>query len=240
MTGAWGAGDGIGDDTGGPMEATEIHETVTELQEGEEEPAPPAPPAHHHAGAGHHHEHADAQSRQWVAIFISVLAVILAITSMAGSNATKDMVNANIIASDTYAFYQSKVIRQNDYRLAADELTAIRASSLWLPGEAATLIDQRLGAYKAAIDKYESEPATGEGKTELIARARKYEAIRDHAAQQDPYFDYAEALMQIAVVLASASIVARRRWVLWLGYLFAIGGLLLLLNAYTLLVDLPL
>jgi hypothetical protein len=222
------------------MEATEIHETVTELEEGAEEPAAAAPPAHHHEHADRHHEHADAHSRQWVAIFISVLAVMLAITSMGGGNATKDMVNANIIASDTYAFYQSKTIRQTDYRLAADELTAIRTSSLWLPGAAETLIDQRLKAYQTAIDRYESEPATGEGKNELMAKARKYEAIRDHAAQQDPYFDYAEALMQIAIVLASASIVARRRWVLWLGYLFATGGLLLLANAYTLLVDLPL
>ncbi len=222
------------------MEATEIHETVTELQESEEDEKTAAKPPTRHRAALLHHEHADAQSRQWVAIFISALAVMLAITSMGGGNATKDMMNANIIINDTYAFYQSKVVRQNEDRLAADELATIRASSWWLSGEAATLIDQRLKAYKATIDRYESEPATGEGKQELIAKAHQYEAIRDHAAQQDPYFDYAEALMQIAIVLASVSIVARRRWVLWLSYLFATGGVLLLVDAYTLLVDLPL
>ncbi len=221
------------------MEATEIHETVTELQEdeGEGKDEHKAAATHHHSQ--HHHEHADAESRQWVAIFISVLAVILAITSMAGGNATKDMMNANIIASDTYSFYQSKVIRQTDYRLAADELATIRASSVWLPTAADTLINERINTYKAAIAKYESEPETGEGKNELIAKARQYEAIRDHAARQDPFFDYAEALLQISIVLASASIVARRRWVLWLGYLFATSGVFLLINAYLLLFDLP-
>ena len=219
------------------MEATEIHETVTELQEDEGENEHRVITTQQHSQ--HHHEHADAQSRQWVAIFISTLAVILAITSMAGGNATKDMMNANIIASDTYSFYQSKVIRQTDYRLAADELAAIRASSVWLPTAADTLINERINTYRAAIAKYESEPATGEGKKELIAKARQYESIRDHAARQDPFFDYAEALLQISIVLASASIVARRRWVLWLGYLFATGGIFLLINAYLLLFDLP-
>ena len=40
-------------------------------------------------------------------------------------------------------------------------------------------------------------------------------------------------------MLASVSMVARRRWVLWLSYGFAIVGALLTLNAFTLLVELP-
>ena len=183
--------------------------------------------------------HADSHSRQWVSIFISVLAVLLAITSMGGGNATKEMMNANIVTSDTYAFYQAKNIRQTEMRLAADELTALKSTSLWLPTDAARRIDERLKAYAATIDKYESDPKTGEGKAELLAKAHAFEKIRDHAAAQDPFFDYAEALIQIAIVLASVSMVARRRWVLWLSYGFAIVGALLTLNAFTLLVELP-
>ncbi len=200
------------------MEATEIHETVSELQEGE--------------------EHGDAHSRQGVAIYISILAVIMAITTMGGGNATKDMMNANIIASDTYSFYQAKSIRQTDFRLAADELLALKQASNWLPNEAAKFIDERVKGYNTAIEKYESDPKTGEGKKELMAKAHQFEAIRDHAAQQDPYFDYAEALIQISIVLASVSIVARRRWVLFLSYLFAGVGVTLLVDGFTLLVDL--
>jgi len=182
----------------------------------------------------------DARSRQGVAIFISVLAVILALTSMGGGNATKDMMIATIHASDTYAFYQAKAIRQTSTRLAADELLSLKASSVWLPSEASELIDRRLAAYRAAIEKYDSEPETGEGKVELLNKAHAFEAIRDRAARQDPFFDYAQALLQIAIVLASASIVARRRWVLWLAGGFAVLGVLLTVNAFTLLVDLPL
>lgn len=179
----------------------------------------------------------EGPNRTGVAIYIAVLAVILSITSMGGANATKEMLHANIQASDLYAFYQAKTVRQTSYRLAADELLALRASSLWLPGEAADLIDRRLASYQAIIDKYESEPATGEGRAELLVRAKAAEATRDHAGRQDPFFDYGEAMLQIAIVLASAAIVARRRWVLWLSVLFATAAVALTINAYALLVE---
>ena len=181
---------------------------------------------------------ADAHSRQWVAIFISILAVILAITVMGGGNATKDMMNANIIINDTWAFYQAKNIRQNETRLAIDELKALK-NSMWLPGETGHWIDERLKNYQAIADRYETDPKTGEGKTELAAKALAEQKIRDRAAAQDPFFDYAEALIQIAIVLASVSMVARRRWVLWLSYFFAAVGVLLTVNAYLLIYELP-
>lgn len=199
------------------VEAADIPETLDEIEESA----------------------ADDHSRQWVAIFISVLAVILAITSMGGGNATKEMMNANIAVNDTYAFYQAKNIRQNELRLAADELKALKGSSNWLPGETGRWIDERVKLYLATADKYESDPKTGEGKVELLAKARAFEKIRDHAAAQDPFFDYAEAIIQIAIVLASVSMVARRRWVLWLSYGFALLGVALTINAFTLLVELP-
>src|SRR5918998_577878 len=57
-----------------------------------------------------------------VALTIAVMALLLAITSLGGGNAAEDIMNHNIHASDTWAFYQAKNIRQTAYRLAADEL----------------------------------------------------------------------------------------------------------------------
>ena len=181
----------------------------------------------------------DDRTKQWVAIFISALAMALAICSMGGGNATKEMMGASIIANDTYAFYQAKNIRQTSYRLAADQLRAIKATAPALPAESTNWIDERIKSYTATADKYESDPAKGEGKVELLATARKWEAVRDHAEAQDPFFDYAEALLQIAIVLASVSLVAGRMWVLYLSYGFAGIGLALTVNAFFLFVTLP-
>ena len=55
----------------------------------------------------------------------------------------------------------------------------------------------------------------------------------------DPYFDYAEAFLQIAVVLASASIVLKNGSLLWGSGFLSLLGILLMLNGFTLAVTIP-
>ena len=57
--------------------------------------------------------------------------------------------------------------------------------------------------------------------------------------KQDPYFDYAQAFLQIAVVLASASIVLRNRLLLAGSGLIGISSVLLMINGFTLAVEIP-
>jgi hypothetical protein len=191
---------------------------------------------------------ADDRFRRRAALTIGVLAMLLAIAGLGGENATKEMVNANIFAADTWAFYQAKNIRQTSTQLAADELEILLASERDLPPETQANIQQRIERYKATVARYESEPdpsdptnpLKGEGKTELSRRARHYEERRDHAMQQDPNFDYSAALFQIAIVLGSVSIVAASRPLLWLGLALGVVATLLMLNGFLLVVELPL
>jgi succinate-acetate transporter protein len=74
----------------------------------------------------------------------------------------------------------------------------------------------------------------------LIVKAREEEQKRDHALKQDPYFDYAEALLQIAIVLISIAIVAEQVWLSYVGGVVGLLGALLMLNGYLLLVEIPL
>src|SRR6476660_4946894 len=63
--------------------------------------------------------------RRRAAVCIGVLAMLLAISGLGGGNATKEMLNANIQASDTFAFYQAKNVRQTSTQLAADSLATV-------------------------------------------------------------------------------------------------------------------
>ena len=72
-----------------------------------------------------------------------------------------------------------------------------------------------------------------------MERAREYEQKRDHALKQDPYFDYAEALLQIAIVLISVAIIADLVWLAFLGGAIGIVGVLLTINGFLLLVEIP-
>lgn len=177
--------------------------------------------------------------RQEAAIIIGVLAMMLAITSVGGANTGKEMVNSNIQASDTYAFYQAKNIRQTNTQLASDQLEALVVTQPNLSPEAKATIQKRLDAYKATIERYESDPKTGEGKKELLAKAQHFDELRNHAQEQDPNFDFAEALFQISIVLGSVSIVATARWLL--GISLVLGGIatVLMLNGFLLFMHLP-
>ena len=186
-----------------------------------------------------HSAEADANFRKLTGIFLGIVAMLLAITALGGANATKTMVNANIQASDTYGFYQARNIRQTAYQIAAEQLEADLQAQPAMPEAERTKIEGMVKRYRERVDRYESDPSTGDGKKELLAKAKEFEAKRDNAAERDPNFDFAEALFQIAIVLGSVSIVAASRSLVKLSGVLAIAGTLLMINGYFLLVHLP-
>ena len=173
--------------------------------------------------------------RRIAAIYIGVIAMLLSIATLGGSNAMEERLNANIHASDTYAFYQAKYIRQVMLQNAAQELEVL-AIGLALTPEQREKVQQVVQRNRDTVQRYESEPTTNEGKKELLARAKKFENMRDKAAAQAPNFDYAEALFQIAIVLGSVAIVAVSPWLLGLSGLLTITGVAFTINGYLLLV----
>ncbi|MBI4537917.1 MAG: DUF4337 domain-containing protein [Gemmatimonadetes bacterium] len=185
----------------------------------------------------------DEPFRTRAAIFIAVLAVLLAMASLGGENATKAMINANIHASDTWAFYQAKNIRQTSIRLAADELELLLPT---LPPEQQAAVRRRIDDYRATEARYESEPVPepnypmGSGKKELAEQARAWEARRQHAQTQDPNFDYSTVFFQIAIVLGSVAIVATSRAILLLAGAIGFVATILMLNGFFLFFELPL
>ncbi len=164
--------------------------------------------------------------------------MLLAIAALGGAEATKDMLNSNIHASDTYAFYQAKNIRQTLYQTSTAELELLAAGAVALSESDKTKAAELIKRNRDTITRYESEPATGEGKKELMAKAKEWEHKRDHAAAQLPNFEYAEAAFQIAIVLGSVAIVASSPALLGFSGVLAVFGVLLTLNGYLLLVPL--
>ena len=181
----------------------------------------------------------DNARNKWIGVWIGVLAVLLAVCGVGGGNATKDANRANIDASNTWAFFQAKNIRRTSYILAADELELTLLAQPGLTPEAAQAINAKISAWRATAERYRSEPDTREGLTELSAQAKELQSERDVALRKDPYFDFAGALIQIGIVLASVAIIAGTSTLLLAS--FAAGGLgtLLMLNGFWLFVAVP-
>ena len=197
-----------------------------------------------------HEERAENEAsetfRNRAALLIAVLAAVLAIGGLGGGNATDDMIATNIKASDTWAFYQAKNVRQTVYKLAAQDLEAELAAGTVTPERRAEA-EKRLEEYRSTIERYDDEPDAeapddpmkGEGKKQLFAQAKAYEEGFETASQRDDNFDFAEVLLQLALVLGSVAILAVNRWILALSATLGALGALLTLNGFLLLVPLP-
>ena len=166
--------------------------------------------------AGHSH------GNKRVALLIAILAALLALTEMRGKATQLESLAANIEAANLWSFFQAKTIRQTTLRTAAEALEA--AAGKDLPPDRAEAHAKRAQAWRATAERYETEPSTREGRKELLARAKAAEGRRDRALSAYHLFEYGAAALQLAIVLASASLIAGVAWLTWAsGMLGAVG-----------------
>ena len=169
-----------------------------------------------------------------LALSTAIFAVILAITSLGGNNAMKEMILAQQQASNQWGFYQAKVIREHLYR---SEKLRLEADLL----ERGTLMkpDAKKRIESLIKRMAEEEARFGAEKKEIEEEAKKLEHERDLNRNKDPYFDYAEVLLQIAIVMASISILSGSRPVFYFAIIGASLGALFSLNGYLLIFRIP-
>jgi hypothetical protein len=178
-------------------------------------------------------ERRDKAFSRRVALVTAVYAVVLAIASLGGNNAMKEMLIAQQEASNQWAYYQSKVIREHLNRGNKLVLEAQLA-------EPSTLKGAEREKFDALAKKFgDEEKRMNIDKKEIEPKARAFEVERDLNQAKDPYFDYAEVLLQIAIVCASVSILSTSRPMFWFSSALALFGVLFTLNGFLLLFRIP-
>ena len=161
------------------------------------------------------HGHADLGGNKGIALLISVLALVLAFSETLGKSAQTEAMSYNIQASNLWAFFQAKTIRQTTLRTAADQLGVTADSEK---------SKKQIEAWKKTAERYEDEPETREGRKQLAERAKNAERKRDKAFAAYHHFEMSSAAVQIAIVLASASIITSIPALFWTaGALGAVG-----------------
>lgn len=138
------------------------------------------------------------------ALIISVFAAIFSVNAFIGSQLSSSVLNNTIKANDIYSFYQAKSIKQTMAEYAQED--ALRAGD-----------KKRADELQVRIDRYETDLVSGEGKRELLAKAKATEAERDLAKKKSPWIGIAGSVMQIAIVLLTASILSSGMLMFWGG-----------------------
>lgn len=161
-----------------------------------------------------HAEHGSHESAMRpVAFTMSVLAVLVAITTVLGHRTHTEAVLRQNQATDEWNFYQAHKIRDNDTELAADLLGTVTVTNT------------------ADADKLKKTFADHRAKwaKDLEDEEKKAEALEqqvEKAERRADRFDLGEALLEIGLVITSVTLLTRRRAYWYFGIVFAVGGIL--------------
>ncbi len=171
------------------------------------------------------HGHGDhGSSNKPIAMLIAVLALFLAFSETLGKSAQTDAISKNVEAANLWSFFQAKTIRQTTLRTATDQ--ANLAGPAALPGGEAAL-KARTDDWAKTIARWESEPETGEGRKELVARAKAAEERRDTSLARYHHYEVGSAAFQIGIVIASATLITGIMALAWLGVGLGVAGVVM-------------
>ncbi|MGD0986319.1 MAG: DUF4337 domain-containing protein [Candidatus Sulfotelmatobacter sp.] len=164
------------------------------------------------------HEHAEhAQHRPDLApvsLTMAVLAVLVAVATLLGHRAHTEEVVLQAKASDQWAYYQAKNIRQHEDELFAD------FSSVAVAKDTATM-DKFRDKTGQDADRYKHE------KGDIQDEARKLEREVAMERNRADRYDLAEVFLEIGLVITSITLLSGKRIFWYIGILFSAIGLVL-------------
>jgi hypothetical protein len=156
------------------------------------------------------HGHVDTSNKK-IALLVAVLAALLAISEMGGKSSQTNALSSHIDAANLWTFFQAKTIRQTTMRTAAEEAEATFKDS---PQGMPAAMKAQTERWRQTAQRYETEPETGEGRKELMARAKVKEQHREKSLAAYHMFEYGSAAFQLAIVLAGAAALTSVVWLI--------------------------
>ena len=164
------------------------------------------------------------QTKERTGWIITFFAALLSITSLLDGGNSAQILDNTIEANNVWAFYQAKSIKQS--------IAQIQLENAKDP--------KKIREIAAKIERYESEPDKGEGKKELMAKAKAIEAERKVAEMRSPWYTYSNAFFQIGIVILAASMLTMSKRMYWIGISLGLLATILMIQGAFLLVPLTL
>jgi hypothetical protein len=180
----------------------------------------------HEEGHAHHEGENILSQNKKIALLIAVIALLLAFSETLGKSAQTSALNYQIEASNLWNFFQAKSIRRTSTLIAAENARVDLATS---PDDARkAALQKQIEEWDKTAARYRSEPEAGggkgEGTAELSKRAIEQQHKRDDALAKYHHYEVASAAFQIAIVLASATVITGMLILTWGAMALALLG----------------
>ncbi len=147
-----------------------------------------------------------------VALTIAVLAALLAVVSMVGDNAKLEGILSATQASNQWAYYQAKSIKEHTYQLGRDTLQV-------MSGADEARRQEMMARYEKEALRY------GREKQDIQAKAEELQRKVVEANRANDRCDLATLQLQVAIVLGSVGILVRWRAFWYLAIALGVTGL---------------
>jgi len=164
-------------------------------------------------------EKAGENAMRPVAFTMSLLAVLVAVTTVLGHRTHTEAVLTQNKATDQWNFYQAHKIRSSDTELAQDLLGVVTVSN-------------RDAADKLARSYADHQKKWADDLKEAQQKAEELEADVSRAEARASRFDLAEALLEIGLVITSVTLLTRSRIYWYLGIVFSVAGIASVATAF--------
>lgn len=172
----------------------------------------------------------DEKREPWMgrmALVTVLFAVCATLSTFKGSSySTRSVIN-QALASDQWAFYQAKSIKQHFYEMNADQID-LQLAQLPKNSPAHDVLQRKAVSYRDEIKRYSSE------KKEIEAKAKEYEKQREEATRHSQPLGIAVIFFQISILLTSIAGLMKMQKVWWCAIPTGLAGVVYFLDGFLL------
>ena len=163
----------------------------------------------------------------YLALTTVILAVCATLATFKGGGYSTKAIMSQSQASDNWAYYQAKSVKQNLYEMTRDNVVLERkALGERVPAAVEAAYDARVQECEKKVAKYDQE------KTEIQDKAKGLEKTRDDLQHHGSFFGIAVIFLQISILLSSIAALLKQKQVWVLGLAVGLVGVAYFANGF--------
>jgi hypothetical protein len=162
----------------------------------------------------------------YLALTTVIFAVCATLSTLKGGGFSTRAVMSQSQASDQWAYFQSKSIKEYVYELQKEKFEMDLKANRGMTRAAAADYEKRIGAYTEKIERYEKE------KEEIKKKAEDLERTRDLSQKHSGAFGMAAMFLQIAILLSSIAALMKQKYFWFIGMGAGCFGLFYFFNGF--------
>jgi hypothetical protein len=161
----------------------------------------------------------------YLALCTVILAVCATLAAFKGGGYSTRSVISQAQASDQWAFYQAKSVKQNLYQLQQESMQ-LDFETMPRDTPKAKKFQTKLADYSQKISRYEAE------KKEIFDSAKKLEEQRDEAQRHTQPFGIAVIFLQVAILISTIAGLFKRKEIWYAALPIGLIGIVNFLNGF--------